>query len=63
MDLSKAVAGTAVLLIVILAAGHGLAQKTAPEPAAVKPHEDAVKPVNEQKRPAGRSGTTARSAG
>jgi hypothetical protein len=63
MDLSKAVACTALLLVVILAAGHGLAQKTAAEPDAVKPQENAVKPVTEQKRPAGRSGTAARSAG
>jgi hypothetical protein len=33
MDLSKAVAGTALLLIIVLAAGHALTQTTSQEEA------------------------------
>jgi hypothetical protein len=75
MDLSKAVACIALLLIVLLCAGHAVAQTSPKKPVRAK-SGCMIKPVMseaelaacrrpgaEQKRPARRSGTTARSAG
>ena len=75
MELSKAVACIALLLIVLLCAGHAVAQTSARKPGkaksgcVIKPvMNDAElaacrRPSAEQKRPARRSGTTARNAG
>jgi hypothetical protein len=75
MELSKAVACIALLLIVLLCAGHAVAQASARKPVKAK-SACVIKPVMndaelaacrrpsaEQKRPARRSGTTARNAG
>lgn len=62
MDLSKAVACTALVLIVLLSAGHALARNNTKNVAA-RPAGEIKPAMSEQKRPGGRSGTTARSAG
>jgi hypothetical protein len=61
MDLSKTVACTALILMILLTAGHAFAQKSTRKAAAKAPC--LIKPLIEQKLPARRSETTARSAG
>lgn len=62
MDLSKAVAGTALILIVVLALGHAVAQRNSQEDG-VKPQEKSAPPNAGQKPPVPGSGTTARNVG
>ena len=50
MELSKAVAGTALVLIVVLALGHAAAQRNSQE-SAVKPPEKSAHPDAGQKQP------------
>jgi hypothetical protein len=50
MELSKAVAGTALLLVVVLALGHASTQINSQE-SAVKPPEKSAPPDAGQKQP------------
>jgi hypothetical protein len=74
MDLSQTIACTALVLMVLISAGHALAQEPSGKAAAKKPAPCVVKPVMsdaetaacrplgaDQKRPARRLGNRARS--
>jgi hypothetical protein len=73
MDLSKTVACTALLLIVLLSAGHALAQSTPRKPVPKKPVACEIKPVmtdaeieacrNDAKKPSARVSRSARRSG
>ena len=59
MDLSKAVAGTALILIIVLAVGHASAQTKSHQ--AANPPEKSADPSAGQKQPVESPGTRARS--
>jgi hypothetical protein len=73
MDLSRTVACTALLLIVLLSAGHALAQAPSKKPVPKKPVACAIKPVmtdaeidacrNDAKKPSVRVSRSARRSG